>query len=144
MYCKQRKTLIYVYSSPRSSPFPVLFHNILNCDRPPFYEYCYFPLWILLFKMLWQVSFVLSASHSSPITFFFLLPFKDYCFLYVPPGLTFKNSTCCSLCFECFLRISEQTATFALYLIYWLVFIIVLESVYNAARTESLYKAYYV
>ena len=30
-------------------------------------------------------------------------------------ALTFKNSTCRSLCVECFVRISEQTATFALY-----------------------------
>ena len=29
-------------------------------------------------------------------------------------GLIFKNSTWCSLCFECFVRISEQTVTFAL------------------------------
>ena len=29
--------------------------------------------------------------------------------------LTFKNSTWCSLCVQCFVRISEQTATFALY-----------------------------
>ena len=65
-------------------------------------------------------------------------------FLYVPPGLTFINSTLCSLCFECFVRISEQTATFALYSINWLVFITVVESVYCALRTDSLYKADYV
>ena len=59
-------------------------------------------------------------------------------------GLTFKNSTCCSLCVECFVRISEQTATFALYSIDWLVFITVVESVYCAVRTDSLYKADYV
>jgi len=33
---------------------------------------------------------------------------------YVPPGLTFKNFTWCSLGVKCFVRISEQTATFAL------------------------------
>ena len=33
------------------------------------------------------------------------------------PGLTFKNSTWYKLCFEYFVRISEQTATFALYII---------------------------
>ena len=32
-------------------------------------------------------------------------------------GLTFKNSTWRSPCVECFLRISEQTATWALYII---------------------------
>jgi hypothetical protein len=40
-----------------------------------------------------------------------------------------------------FLRISEQTATFALYTINWLVFITVVESVYSMARTDALYKA---
>jgi hypothetical protein len=40
----------------------------------------------------------------------------------------------------CFVRISEQTATFALQNINWLVFITEVESVYSAVRTESLYK----
>jgi hypothetical protein len=43
----------------------------------------------------------------------------------------------------CFVRISEQTAAFALYFINWLVFITVVESVYNAVRAYSLYKADY-
>jgi hypothetical protein len=44
----------------------------------------------------------------------------------------------------CFVRISEQTTAFALYVINWLVFITVVESVYSAVRTDSLYKADYV
>jgi hypothetical protein len=40
----------------------------------------------------------------------------------------------------CFVRISEQTATFALYNIKRLVFITEVESVYSAVRAESLYK----
>jgi hypothetical protein len=40
----------------------------------------------------------------------------------------------------CFVRVSEQTATFALYNIKRLVFITEVESVYSAVRTESLYK----
>ena len=48
-------------------------------------------------------------------------PFKAQLFLYVPPGLTSKSSTWCSLCSECFVRISEQIATFAVYIINWLV-----------------------
>ena len=47
-------------------------------------------------------------------------------------------STRRSLCVECFVRISEQTATFALYVINWLVFITVVESIYCAVRTNSL------
>jgi hypothetical protein len=38
----------------------------------------------------------------------------------------------------CFVRISEQTATFALQNIKRLIFIIEVESVYSAVRTESL------
>ena len=45
---------------------------------------------------------------------------------------------------QCFVRISEQTATFALYIINLLAFITVVESVYCAVRTDSLYKARYV
>jgi hypothetical protein len=40
----------------------------------------------------------------------------------------------------CFVRISEQTATFVLYDIKRVVFITEVESVYSAVRTESLYK----
>jgi hypothetical protein len=46
--------------------------------------------------------------------------------------------------FICFVRISEGTATFALYVINLLLFITVLESVYSAVRTDALYKAVYV
>jgi hypothetical protein len=41
----------------------------------------------------------------------------------------------------CFVRISEQTATFALQNIKRLVFITEVESVSSAVRTEALYKA---
>ena len=41
----------------------------------------------------------------------------------------------------CFVRISEQTATFALYCTNWLVFITEVESVYCAVGIESLYNA---
>jgi hypothetical protein len=43
-----------------------------------------------------------------------------------------------------FLRISEQRAAFAVYAIDWLVSVTVVESVYSAVRTDSLYKADYV
>jgi hypothetical protein len=46
-----------------------------------------------------------------------LQPFSDWQLLYLPPGLTFKNHTWCSFCVQCFVRISEQTATFVLYTI---------------------------
>jgi len=41
----------------------------------------------------------------------------------------------------CFVWLSEQTVTFALYFINGLVFITSVESVYSAVRTEYLYKA---
>ena len=44
----------------------------------------------------------------------------------------------------CFVRISEQTATFALYITDWLVFITAVGRVYCAVRTDCLYKADYV
>ena len=44
------------------------------------------------------------------------------------------------IAFMCLVWISEQTATFALYCINWLVFITVVESVYSAVRIESLYE----
>jgi hypothetical protein len=71
-------------------------------------------------------------------------PFKAYRFVYVQPGLKFKNSIWCSLCVEGFVRILEQTAIFALYSLNWLGFITVVGSVYSAVRTDSLYKADYV
>jgi hypothetical protein len=40
---------------------------------------------------------------------------KPHNVLYVPPGLTSKIPTLCSQCVLCFVRISEQTATFASY-----------------------------
>ena len=43
------------------------------------------------------------------------------------------------IAFMCFVWISEQTETFALYYNNWLVFITVVESDYSAIRTESLY-----
>ena len=43
------------------------------------------------------------------------------------------------IAFMCFVRVSEQTETFALYCIKWLVFATELESVYCAVRIESLY-----
>ena len=46
--------------------------------------------------------------------------------------------------FVCFVWISEQTTNSALQNIKKLVFITVVESVYSAVRTDSLYKAYYV
>ena len=48
-------------------------------------------------------------------------PLKPRGVFYVPPGLTFKNSTWRQFCDECFVSISEQTVTFALYIIKWLV-----------------------
>jgi hypothetical protein len=37
-----------------------------------------------------------------------------------------------------------RTETFVLYVISWLVFITVVESVYSAVRTDTLYKADYI
>jgi hypothetical protein len=42
------------------------------------------------------------------------------------------------LAWLCFVRISAETATFAVCIINWLVFITAVESIYNAVRTDSL------
>jgi hypothetical protein len=66
-------------------------------------------------------------------------PFKVQWALYVPPGLTFRNSTFCPHCVcMCYAWITVQTAIIFLYSINWLVFITVTESVYCAVRIESL------
>jgi hypothetical protein len=44
----------------------------------------------------------------------------------------------------CFVRLSEQTVTFALYIINRLVFITEVESVYSAVRTDFLYKTLHI
>jgi hypothetical protein len=86
------------------------------------------------------ISHHLTLSHTTSTSTFQSLAVS---LCTVPTGLTFKNSTWCSLCVECFVRISEQTATFALYNINWLVFKAVVESVYSAVRTDFLYKEDY-
>ena len=68
------------------------------------------------------------------------VPFKAQWLLYVPPSLTFSNSTFCPhSVFMCFVWIWEQTAIISLYSINWLVFITETECVYCAVRTGSLY-----
>ena len=60
--------------------------------------------------------------------------------LYVRPETFGPNYVLCDhMNFVCFVRISEQTANFALHDIKSLVFITEMESVYCAVCTESLY-----
>jgi len=61
--------------------------------------------------------------------------------LYVPPGLTFTDSSFCPhSVFMCFVWIWEQTAIISLYNINWLVCIAETESASCAVRTGSLNK----
>jgi hypothetical protein len=58
--------------------------------------------------------------------------------LYIPPGLTFTNSTFCPHgVFMCFVWISEQTAIISLCSINWLVFMAETDCVYCAVLTGS-------
>jgi hypothetical protein len=67
-------------------------------------------------------------------------PFKARWLIYIPPSLTFKNSTFCPhSVFMCFVWIWEETAIISLYSINRLVFITETESVYCAVRAGSLY-----
>ena len=95
--------------------------------------------WVVAQIWVWKLSWV----GRETVSWLYVL-ITGMRFLYVPSGLTFKNSTWRSLCVESFVRISEQTATFALYSIDWLVFITMVGSVYCAVRTDSLYKVDYV
>jgi len=65
--------------------------------------------------------------------------------LYVPPSLTFNNSTFCPhSVFMCFVWIWEQTAIISLYNINWLAFITETECVYCAVRTGYIYIYIYI
>jgi hypothetical protein len=60
-------------------------------------------------------------------------------YIYVPPDLTFTNSTFCPhSVFTCFMWISEQTAIISLYSINWLVFITETDCVYCAVVDQML------
>jgi hypothetical protein len=59
-------------------------------------------------------------------------------FVYLPQGLTVVNSTWWSQCAVRFVRIAERTATYPLHVIDRVDFIIVMESVYRAVRTDCL------
>jgi hypothetical protein len=109
---------------------------------------------------VWHTLFRCSSDHSQFVTF--LSTFQN---LAVPLRTARfnikKNSTCCLLRVGCFVRSSKQTAGFALYIINWYFyhrggkclqrgtdwllrysrFITVVESVYSAVRTDSLYVA---
>ena len=110
----------------------------------------FFCLCLSLFKHLsvsnLHVSFTWFTYNLPPHIFIFWLLnlLTPSGFFTYHQGLTFKNSTWCSLWVECFVRISEQTATSALYIINWWAFVNVVESVYCAVRTVSLYRADYV
>ena len=108
--------------------------------------YCYTNIVISRTKIMTVYILNVQATHTSRriISAIQTLTFKSLAVLYVPQGLTFKNSTWRLLCVECFVQISEQPATFALYIINWLAFITLVESVYCAVRTYSLNKADYV
>jgi hypothetical protein len=65
------------------------------------------------------------------------LPSKAQWLLYVPPGLTYKNSTFCPHnVFLCFVWIWEQTTIISLHSVSWLVFVTQTDSVYCAVRSE--------
>ena len=68
----------------------------------------------------------------------------------VPVGVLYRSVCCTGQCAVpvgvlCLIfrkvNFSEQTAAFVVYVINWLVFIAVVESVYSAVQTDCLYKA---
>jgi hypothetical protein len=80
-----------------------------------------------------------SGGNRKSVKMEFGLPYQAQWSLYVPPGLTFSNSTVCPhTVFMCFVWIWEQTAIVSEYNINWRVFITETESVYCTVRTWSL------
>jgi hypothetical protein len=93
--------------------------------------YCYTVSTVLLRRLFpllrhkygsYQLGIIrISGLHNvqTPIS-----PSKAQWLLYVPPGLTFSNSTFCPhSVLTCFVWISEQSAIISLYSVNWLVFI---------------------
>ena len=122
----------------------------------PFFNTSGISEWYLLFyriRIIWRdslenygkkcfeiFSYEFKLISFFPVYFNCINIFRSCQEIYVPPGLTFKYSTCWlhSVC-----EFSAQTATFALYNINSVVSITEVESVYSTVRTDSLYKADY-
>jgi hypothetical protein len=83
---------------------------------------------------LWRYKEIFHCECSSQSNF--LLTFKAYRLLYVLAGLTLKVPHADYKEFICFICISKQTVTFALYIINGLFYITELESVYCAVRID--------
>jgi hypothetical protein len=105
-------------------PWLVIYDTRRMLYAPPIS--CFF-MWSLQYCLRENTSY--KASH----------PFKSQWLLYVPPGLTLKNSAFCphSVCM-CRLCVSEQIAIISLYNINRLVCITETEIVYCVVRTEFL------
>jgi hypothetical protein len=103
--------------------------------------------WVVLLSFLTnpELSMIQSLTTSHVWFSYKIQPFKALQLLYVPPGLTFTNSTFCPhSVFMCFVWISEQTVIISLYSINWLVFITETECVYCVVQTEYLYIYIYI
>ena len=88
------------------------------------------------FHTMWEISLLIFGNC--------LLTFRSLAISLRTTRFNIQISTWCSLYIECCIGISEKTATFAVYIINWMVFIAVVESVYSTVRTYSLYKAEYI
>jgi hypothetical protein len=85
-------------------------NHFLNVSKPSGF---YVPPGLILKNSAWLIQ---EPIFPQELTIIFLT-FQSLAVFYVPPGSILKNSAWYSLCIECFLGISEQTATFALYII---------------------------
>jgi hypothetical protein len=108
---------------------PALLHSVLRSDTR--HHDC---RWLCLHTCM--ADYILRLNSRSP----YLVQLEHRCkaewLLYVPPGLTFTNSTFCPhSMYMCFVWISEQTVIISLHSINWLVFITEAECVYCAVRT---------
>ena len=90
------------------------FNNSTFCSHSVF-------MW---FVWIWGQTAIISLYNINWLVFITqIYPFKTKWLLYVPPGLTFNNSTFCPhSVFVCYVLIWEQTAIISLHSISWFAF----------------------
>ena len=140
----QINNVMYMYIVSVFLEPPFWWSSVVSMKEKHVAEYQYVIIFFFLSNA--TTSHVLSDffSSSSSSSFFLLLllllllrniheNFEAKWLLYVPPVLTFNNSSFCPhRVFMCFVWFSEQTAIISLYCINWLVFITETVSVYCA------------
>ena len=97
--------------------------QLQHADFEKMFPCCVF-CWIQIAIERCRPAFLTNLPRLSLVSPFICCQYPNYWLLYMPPSLTFNNSTFCPhSVFMCFVWIWEQTAIISLYNIKWLVFI---------------------